>query len=139
MLQKSETREELCHGHPHMHHSPYVCHIHDIPRVSHQLDFKRFLGARVARFRRRRSQERQPLTRRGPAGAVISERRSYNITLVSDLENTESDLQSLIGDLITIWRAWILWDRDSRMLILPAFLWLAAFGECASQTCDLLA
>lgn len=82
---KSETREKFCHSRPHRCHSVYVHYIHDIPRVGHQLDSERFLGARAARIRRRRFQGRQPLTRMGSAGPVIFERKPYsNITVAPD-------------------------------------------------------
>ena len=36
--------------------------------------------------------------------------------------------QCYIADAIVFWRAWVLWGKTTRCLVIPSFLWMATVG-----------
>ena len=40
-----------------------------------------------------------------------------------------SPFQYAFGDIVLIWRVWVVWNRDLRSIVLPVLILITSFGE----------
>jgi hypothetical protein len=81
--------------------------------------------------------DREPLISRVQRPFFITQRwaSTFNVSLehrpwyTMTYDKLSSLLQLLTGDLVVIWRAWVLYEDNKWIFFLPGSLWIGALGE----------
>ncbi|KAJ7614762.1 hypothetical protein B0H17DRAFT_966054, partial [Mycena rosella] len=72
-------------------------------------------------------------TNEGGPGALLINTRPWHAIMRDALYIT----QSLLGDSVAIYRCWILWDRDWRVVVLPLVMLLSSLGYHHNSSGDI--